>query len=265
MALSFLVICSNSQSTTPPYEGLWIVTAGVVQGENVTLVGCLTLEWVGTAMSGLAACNFYNGNVDIVVDTDIRGPLGTYLDGALQVRDLAWTDIFCGQDLNRLEQIYLQSLLSVNEFTFDGNEDNGGPATLEFSSPTDSWRFERPPPDGRCPSAPTIPPTASPVSLPTNVPSLPPSVAPSEVPSLSPTVPAPAATLAPQMASFSVAPSTAPSTVVPVEPTTELPTPSPMEPDDTFPPTSSALLWVPKSIVITLAAVVVGVVPWVVP
>ena len=105
--------------------GEWLLTAGTVDGQQLTLVADAPVTFVveGSNVSGRSACNQYFGQFALV-------------DGHVSLSGLGGTEMACEEPIMTLEGAYLAGLAKVDAARMDGD-------ALVLTGPGTELRFER--------------------------------------------------------------------------------------------------------------------------
>jgi heat shock protein HslJ len=106
--------------------GEWLLTAGTVDGQPLTLVADAPVTFVveGSNVSGRSACNQYFGQFALV-------------DGRVTLSGLGGTEMACEEPIMTLEGAYMAGLAKVAAARMDGD-------ALVLTGPGTELRFERP-------------------------------------------------------------------------------------------------------------------------
>jgi heat shock protein HslJ len=128
-----LVACGGaavpSVPSAPPVAlepgGEWLLTAGTVDGQPLTLVADAPVTFVveGSSVSGRSACNQYFGQFALV-------------DGRVTLSGLGGTEMACEEPIMTLEGAYLAGLAKVSAARMDGD-------ALVLTGPGTELRFDR--------------------------------------------------------------------------------------------------------------------------
>ena len=105
--------------------GEWLLTAGSVDGQQLTLVADAPVTFVveGSNVSGRSACNQYFGQFALV-------------DGHVSLSGLGGTEMACEEPIMTLEGAYLAGLAKIDAARMDGD-------ALVLTGPGTELRFER--------------------------------------------------------------------------------------------------------------------------
>ncbi len=105
--------------------GEWLLTAGTVDGQQLTLVADAPVTFVveGSNVSGRSACNQYFGQFALV-------------DGHVSLSGLGGTEMACEEPIMTLEGAYLAGLAKIDAARMDGD-------ALVLTGPGTELRFER--------------------------------------------------------------------------------------------------------------------------
>lgn len=116
---------NDSSGSGESLNGEWIAVSGNTDGVDVVLIDGydVTLSVDGDEVRGRAACNSYQGTVD----------LG---DGTITVAELMWTEMGCEPAVHETEQAFLGALGDAATYTV--SED-----TLTLTGTDDEWVFTR--------------------------------------------------------------------------------------------------------------------------
>ena len=111
---------SASVSSAGDPSGAWVLVSGPrdpIPGWDVTV------EIDSDRIGGTAACNGYDGTVEVG-------------DGIITVSELIATEVACESDIQQLEQTFLTSLGSASAYSASNER-------LEITTPQGVWRFDR--------------------------------------------------------------------------------------------------------------------------
>ena len=105
--------------------GEWLLTAGTVDGQQLTLVADAPVTFVveGSNVSGRSACNQYFGQFALA-------------DGHVSLSGLGGTEMACEEPIMTLEGAYLAGLAKIDAARMDGD-------ALVLTGPGTELRFER--------------------------------------------------------------------------------------------------------------------------
>lgn len=134
-----------SLSLAPPAlapKEAWVAIFGTYAGQEVTLVGCVTLKFDivtifsdKASITGTAACNAYTGGVT-------PGP-SNFNNNDVSIVELRSTKKYCDDALNKVENAFFDSLKDANQYTFSTDL-----TTMTVSGPNSQWIFQA---DVACP------------------------------------------------------------------------------------------------------------------
>ena len=112
MLLAFLLMACGAPDS-PLEDNKWILTSYTVEGDSRTLLPdteiTILFESETGEVSGIAGCNHYTGSYEIDGHSlSIPGPI-------------AATEMWCGEEIGRQEQEYLEVLLRAKSFEITGD------------------------------------------------------------------------------------------------------------------------------------------------
>jgi heat shock protein HslJ len=121
---------TNEERLAPKLDGEWVAISGTFEGDEVTMVKCITLKFDsfnerGPLALGFAGCSYYSGGFEATAG----------LADGISFKPLAWPRIACRDGSMEPESIYRQSLEAATSYEIDGS-------SLKISGPNGCvWVF----------------------------------------------------------------------------------------------------------------------------